>query len=684
MSCLRQYLLNLVFIVQATLLITVTVSHQVHFITYLTAVNSRFQCSSLRSAVSRGIVLTVFGLKDGETEIMGPLSSNPSRLLRHFKELETNRFLDDDIIIFNDGSNVLYRGTAIDVERAYLKVEHVDTVLFSAEKACWPGTGGCVEPHSSITSSFKYAKNSGFIARYKTLIKFLEAWLKVIESKPFGNDDEQLALHQYMLGKGDLNNRVQVEVDYNCTIFQTTTDTHFDTLQWSTPDPKGPYMRTEDAVIFNSETNTEPLLYHFNNLNIHMLEADKLMWASQLEERYSSPDYKNTCIELLRRYPEIDYCKSDTSVVRSMRFNCGDTSKRSKVREKFVRRTNSTGDWIWFPGHIVPFHIRTDVTTGLAVTRGRVNLLKENKKYKYADYNRILQCPAGQPELYGKGGALNLANYIPLTQETLMLVSAYLESECGLWNNCRPLVDKYMDKGYTKNIDSIYGLSGQTNAKMFRIVNGSLYYDWPWGRERFDGNIQEDESLNYKISIMDVLKQVSDIPDSVFFTGGELVGLPSNIPVPFLSSSPKGSTSSDIPGVWSTAFNNERSRCKSGNYKSVTDEYNEYMLKKAGNSSKVAKSLDPVLRHNNIPGTWAARMDKAAFFGSMTDSGLHSHSIARQVVMNIASDYPDDLEANYSVCFQLTGTCYALCFVRYLTIISIISRLYLMWWSKLR
>jgi hypothetical protein len=682
MSCLRRYLLNLVFIGQATLLISLTESNKVHFVTYLTSVKSRFECSSLRSAISRGIILTVFGFKDGETEIKGPLSSNPSRLLRHFEESEANSFLDDDIIVFNDGSNVLYRGTASDVERAYLKVEQVNTVLFSAEKNCWPGKGGCAEPPAGVKSSFKYAKTSGFIARYKTLIKFLGAWLEVIESKPFESDDEQLALHQYMLVKGDLSTRVRVAVDSNCTIFQTTTDTNFDGHRWSTPDPKGPYMRIADGVMFNSETNTEPLLYHFNNQNINMLEADKLMWASQLDERNSSPDYKSNCSELLRRYPQIDYCKTDTSVVRSMRFTCGDTIKKAKVREKFVRRTNSSGDWIWFPGHIVPFHIRTDVTTGLPVTRGRVKLLKGNKRYKYADYNKILQCPAGQPELYGKGGALYLANYIPLTQETLMLIAAHLESECGLWNDCRPIVDKYMDKGYIKNIDSVYGLSGQTNAKMFRIVNGSLYYDWPWGRERFDANIEEDESLNYKIPIREVLDQVSDFPDSVFFAGGELVGLPSNIPVPFLSSSPKGSSSSDIPGPWSTAFLNERTRYKKGNYKTVTDEYNEYMLKNSSNtanSSTPAKPLEPLLRHNNIPGTWASRMDKAAFFGSMTDAGLHSHSIARQVVMNIASDYPDDLEANYSVCFQLTGTCYALHIMWHLATPCAVSRLCLAW-----
>jgi hypothetical protein len=680
MSCLRRYLHRLVFIFHATLLISLAESNKVHFITYLTSIKSRFECSSLRSAISRGIILTVFGLKDGETEIKGPLSTNPSRLLRHFDESEANSFLDDDIVVYNDGSNVLYRGTASDVERAYLKIEQVNTVLFSAEKACWPGKGGCAEPHSSVKSSFKYAKTSGFIARYKTLIKFLEAWLEVIESKPFESDDEQLALHQYMLAKDDLGTRVRVAVDSNCTIFQTTTDTHFDGNRWSTPDPKGPYMRIADGVIFNSETNAEPLLYHFNNKNINMLEADKLMWASQLDERNSSPDYKSNCSELVRRYPEIDYCKTDTSVVRAMRFTCGDTIKKTKVKEKFVRRTNSSGDWIWFPGHIAPFHIRTDVTTGLPVTRGRVKLLNGNMKYKYADYNKILQCPAGQPELYGKGGALNLANYIPLTQETLMLVAAHLESDCGLWNSCRPVVDKYLDKGYNKNIDNVYGLSGQTNSKMFRIVNGSLYYDWPWGRERFDANIEEDESLNYKIPIKDVLSHVSDIPDSVFFTGGELVGLPSNIPVPFLSSSPKGSTSSDIPGPWSTAFNNERSRYKKRNYKTVTDEYNEYMLKKSGNisntanSSKSAKPSEPLLRHNNIPGTWASRMDKAAFFGSMSDGGLHSHSIARQVVMNIASDYPNDLEANYSVCFQITGTYYALHFMMSLTIPCVLSR----------
>ena len=55
--------------------------------------------------------------------------------------------------------------------------------------------------------------------------------------------------------------------------------------------------------------------------------------------------------------------------------------------------------------------------------------------------------------------------------------------------------------------------------------------------------------------------------------------------------------------------------------------------------------------------SFSKRLDKAAFFGSMSDRGsLDNHVIARQVIMNIAYDHPEHMTANWTTCFQLTGT----------------------------
>ena len=65
--------------------------------------------------------------------------------------------------------------------------------------------------------------------------------------------------------------------------------------------------------------------------------------------------------------------------------------------------------------------------------------------------------------------------------------------------------------------------------RMLRIINGELYWDWPWGIERIPK--LENMGAIYAPLVM-VLERVNDIGDSVFWFGGERPVLPWKFPFP--------------------------------------------------------------------------------------------------------------------------------------------------------
>ena len=57
--------------------------------------------------------------------------------------------------------------------------------------------------------------------------------------------------------------------------------------------------------------------------------------------------------------------------------------------------------------------------------------------------------------------------------------------------------------------------------------------------------------------------------------------------------------------------------------------------------------------------SWNNRIDKGAFFGTIMKSYFgapQDHVLARQILLDLAIDHPEHLEANFSNCFgELTG-----------------------------
>lgn len=612
------------------------------FITYLPGLARADLCSSVHSVISNGIDLNIVGSQNSS---IGQLPTHltttnlsaevrPIFLLRYLQDRRAD-FSDDDIIVFSDVESALYATNASYLETAFPKIERNNTILFAADRVCRPGVGSCPEVPSAVKSSYRFANSGGWIARYSVAMKFLPVWGDNLMKLPQGSRHDQKALHQLMIQNRQHNQRADVTVDYNCVIFQTIEPAR---EKWAVVNDKNPYMRP-DGVLYNPQTNSEPHIYIFSGDKSFMSEAQKVLWVAKTASRSTSINCKAVCLSLFRNYPILKSCRRDPVFLKLVKSNCHSTPARRNA--SFDTFTSL------YPTSVQYYPIRTDPTNTDPVQRGRLNLLKVGTKYTMKEYQRILQCSPVQPEIYGPGGAMHLMSFIPLTSETIMLTAAFIESTCGLWNDCRLKVEDYLAGKYPPHADN--RLAGFHSMRLFRVINGALYLDWPWGKER----LKQDEfnDYHYRLLFLQVLRFVSDAPDSVFFAGSELYGLPPNLPVPHFSSSPATSSSSDIPAPWNRPFHYEKGRYDAGNYGTV-NTVPEDIGPKGSLTGVYNKTIDDAYRAH-----FSKRLDKAAFFGALQNSAsLASHRVARQVIFSIAYDHPEHLVAGWSHCQALTGT----------------------------
>ena len=59
-------------------------------------------------------------------------------------------------------------------------------------------------------------------------------------------------------------------------------------------------------------------------------------------------------------------------------------------------------------------------------------------------------------------------------------------------------------------------MNGFEGYSMFRVINNSIYGDWPWGIERLGKAGKGDGNL---LLMQSVAGRISDLKDSVFFVG---------------------------------------------------------------------------------------------------------------------------------------------------------------------
>eukprot|EP01038_Epipyxis_sp_PR26KG_P013578 gene13578-18221_t len=235
------------------------------------------------------------------------------------------------------------------------------------------------------------------------------------------------------------------------------------------------------------------------------------------------------------------------------------------------------------------------------------------EKVSYLKFKEILQCSDNEPGLDGSRGSISLMKMIPPTREGIEKLCAWSESGC-LFSECPSSIHKLrnLSENEVKNMGWQTNLNGFSAFIMYRVINGELYYDWPWHEQRI---LDVRTFLNDKFVplreppglISTVLHSINDMKDVVFFVGGEISTLPYNFPFPLFSNSPPIS-SADIPFPW-----NEH----------VADAVKRYSS---------AHKTNPPFADLTYDGeySWDNRTSKAAFFSSYSNI---RHILYDQAVM---------------------------------------------------
>jgi hypothetical protein len=237
---------------------------------------------------------------------------------------------DDDIVIFNDGFDVLYTPNSQKLVQTFSSLEKPNTALFAAERTCFPKE--CKE--QNVGSTFRYVNSGDYIGRFPVVLRLLRTWVEVMRLE--GTDaEDQTAVHEMILGRG--NNKqekagpfkmesvyatikkqyndfepVEIALDSNCVIFQTGMKTKLSDGTWQQAPTdtdselkKGPYIRT-DGVVYNTETHSEPLFVHFNGERSWFMPVEKLFY-----ERFAHTNkdrFNALCNKYLQLYPVLQEC----------------------------------------------------------------------------------------------------------------------------------------------------------------------------------------------------------------------------------------------------------------------------------------------------------------------------------------------------------------------------------------
>eukprot|EP01033_Poteriospumella_lacustris_P005111 gene5111-3651_t len=156
---------------------------------------------------------------------------------------------------------------------------------------------------------------------------------------------------------------------------------------------------------------------------------------------------------------------------------------------------------------------------------------------------------------------------------------------------------------------------------MYRILNGALFEDWPFGpltrldqsaKDYHDGFFQRHLALIEYISA-----KASDMPNATFFMGTEQPFLPWNVPFPAFSPTAQLGLG-NIPWPW---------------MESIRDAYNVFFMTRKENMMGSGANNETVIEHLTGQRPWAERLPKAAYFGSW--------SPIRQYAFDAATADPD-------------------------------------------
>jgi len=193
---------------------------------------------------------------------------------------------------------------------------------------------------------------------------------------------------------------------------------------------------------------------------------------------------------------------------------------------------------------------------------------------------------------------------------------AYIETNCDGWKKCNDKINILKNITYDDD-DEFF----DDTIRLLRVIKGKLYFDWPWGIQRFYHHPVD----YYTVRLFSaVLEMVNNIPDSVFFLKNhDTPLLPANFPFPSFSHTPT-LQHSDIPYPWVRAIAYE------------VLYHNEAIVKK----NYIFYANDP-----DDDDIWNNKDTKAGWFGALWGS---PGAVSRQIILDLQRIRPDLIDAGWT------------------------------------
>jgi hypothetical protein len=190
-----------------------------------------------------GIEPVVFGMGVP----FGGLSTKPKKLQRALRSIK-------GLVLFADSYDVAIAGTVDDILERYYKIPKKSSIVFAAEKRCFP-----VEPwlldYPPCPTPWKYLNCGGIIGQAEELIELMER--AGIQGWHNMQNDQLYFTHAFLFGQNHTVTPPPVSLDYNCELFQCLWDTA-DQIDYNGFDKK--------PCIINKVTGTKPVVMHANGV----------------------------------------------------------------------------------------------------------------------------------------------------------------------------------------------------------------------------------------------------------------------------------------------------------------------------------------------------------------------------------------------------------------------------------
>jgi hypothetical protein len=284
-----------------------------------------------------------------------------------------------------------------------------------------------------------------------------------------------------------------------------------------------------------------------------------------------------------------------------------------------------------YPSYVPFYHQRKDSFSHNPVVTGRFELfdgfpdkpsMKPNfPKISRQKFRELLQCVPHEHQLT-EIGSLNFMKIIPPTKEIVENIAMWCETECQPWSRCQQLKEDYKNGNYPNSVDKMPRMSNGSpyQIKLLRLLNGKLYLDWPWGRDRI--RLPYGSITNPLLYLTQV---ISDLPDIFFFIGLERSWTPAHFPVPSFSNSPSFMTS-DLPFPWYVPMTIQ------------IETYREILQKKNQNFTEESVLASSQFGQE-IP--WDLKINKCAYYGALTEN--------RQIFFHHALTRPDLIDIGWTM-----------------------------------